>query len=95
MQGQELVRKRFPPGRVAPLDLVTSSPVGLQVRDALRRTKGIADANTDSQSLDGKLVSTEVLLAVDPFARSSMDMIPRIAGGARGRPGGRPRCSAA
>ena len=83
VQGQELVRKRFPPGRVAPLDLVTSSPVALQVRDRLRRTKGIADANTDSQSRDGRLISTEVLLAVDPFARSSMDMIPRIRAAAR------------
>src|SRR4051812_39152592 len=83
VQGQELVRKRFPPGRVAPLDLVTSAPVALQVRDQLRRTKGIADANTDSQSRDGKLISTEVLLSVDPFARSSMDMIPRIRDAAR------------
>jgi RND superfamily putative drug exporter len=77
------VRKRFPPGRVAPLDLVTSAPVALQVRDQLRRTKGIADANTDSQSKDGRLISTEVLLAVDPFARSTMDMIPRIREAAR------------
>ena len=83
VQGQELVRKRFPPGRVAPLDLVTSAPVALQVRDQLRRTKGIADANTDSQSKDGRLISTEVLLAVDPFARSTMDMIPRIREAAR------------
>ena len=78
VQGQELVRKRFPPGRVAPLDLVTSAPASIGVRDELRKTKGIADANTDAQSSDGRLVSTEVLLAVDPFARSSMDMIPRI-----------------
>ena len=56
---------------MAPLDLVTSAPVALQVRDQLRRTKGIADANTDSQSEDGRLISTEVLLAVDPFARST------------------------
>ncbi|WP_084284675.1 MMPL family transporter [Solirubrobacter soli] len=78
VQGQELILKRFPPGRVAPLDLVTSAPVALQVRDQLRITKGIADANTDSQSTDGNLISTEVLLSVDPFKRSTMDMIPRI-----------------
>jgi RND superfamily putative drug exporter len=78
VQGQELILKHFPPGRVAPLDLITSAPVALQVRDELRKTKGIADANTDSQSLDGSLISTEVLLAVDPFKRSTMDMIPRI-----------------
>jgi RND superfamily putative drug exporter len=78
VQGQELILKRFPPGRVAPLDLVTAAPVALEVRDKLRLTKGIADANTDSQSNDGRLISTEVLLDVDPFKRSTMDLIPRL-----------------
>src|SRR3954468_9400254 len=34
VQGQELIRKRYPPGRVAPLDVVASPAVAGQVRDA-------------------------------------------------------------
>ena len=41
VQGQELIRARYdPPGRVAPLDVVTDTEVNIEVRDALRETAG-------------------------------------------------------
>ena len=78
VQGQELIAKRYPPGRAIPLDVVTTSRASLGVRDALRRTKGVAEANTDSQSRDGKLVSTEVMLSIDPLSKTAMESIPRL-----------------
>jgi putative drug exporter of the RND superfamily len=78
VQGQELIRKRYPPGRVAPLDVVVSSEAAIPVRDALAHLKEVSDANTDSQSLDGKLISEQVLLKVDPFSQEAMDAIPRL-----------------
>jgi RND superfamily putative drug exporter len=77
VQGQDLIRKYFPKGRVAPLDVVVSSTRAADVLEGLRDVDGIADANTDSEGA-GNLVSLEVLLSEDPFARSSMDLIPRI-----------------
>jgi putative drug exporter of the RND superfamily len=76
--GQELIRERFPPGRAAPVDVVTSAAAALPVRDALRRVPGVEAANTDSQSKDGDLISSEVLLSVDPFSTRGMDLIPRL-----------------
>jgi RND superfamily putative drug exporter len=78
VQGQELIRKRYPPGRVAPLDIVASPSVAGEVRDALGQAKEISDANLDAQSTDGKLVSEQILLKVDPFSQGAMDSIPRL-----------------
>ncbi|WP_081686301.1 MMPL family transporter [Candidatus Solirubrobacter pratensis] len=86
--GQELIRRRFPAGRVAPLDVLASSEVNIEVRDALRRTPGISSADTDSQSRDGTLVSLEALLDVDPFSKRAMDLIPRLREVARRAAGG-------
>jgi RND superfamily putative drug exporter len=81
--GQELIREHFPPGRAAPVDVVTSAGAALPVRDALRQVKGVADANTDSQSKDGTLISSQALLSVDPFSTRGMDLIPRLREAAR------------
>jgi RND superfamily putative drug exporter len=78
VQGQELIRARYIPGRVAPLDVVVASEAAETVRDTLRETKGIAESNMDSQSEDGNLILLEVLLDVDPFSQEAMDMIPRL-----------------
>jgi RND superfamily putative drug exporter len=78
VQGQQLIRERYPPGRVAPLDVVVSSEVAIPVRDALAHAKEVSDANTDSQSRDGRLISEQVLLKIDPFSRDAMDAIPRL-----------------
>jgi RND superfamily putative drug exporter len=78
VQGQELIRHRYPPGRVAPLDVVASPDAALAVRDVLARRKGIADSNTDSQSRDRRLFSLQVLLNSDPFSQAAMDDIPRL-----------------
>ncbi len=84
VQGQALVRRRFPAGRAAPMDVVTSSAASLPVRDALRRTRWVSDANTDSGTTGGDpLVSLQVLLNVDPFSRRAMDLVPRLRAVAR------------
>src|SRR3954469_21128144 len=78
VQGQELIRHRYPPGRVAPLDVVAAPDAALAVRDALAGTKGIAASNTDSQARDRRLFSLQVLLSRDPFSQAAMDDIPRL-----------------
>jgi putative drug exporter of the RND superfamily len=76
--GQELIREHYSPGRAAPVDIVTSSLAALPVRDAMRRVAQVSDANTDSQSISGSLVTIEALLKVDPFSNQGMDLIPRL-----------------
>jgi RND superfamily putative drug exporter len=78
-QGQALIRERFdPPGRVGPLQVVTDPDAAIGVKDALAKAPGVASSNTDSQSEDGRYVSSEVLLKIDPFSTEAMDLIPRL-----------------
>jgi RND superfamily putative drug exporter len=78
-QGQALIRDRFDqPGRVGPVQVVAESEVALQVKDALAVTPGVAMSNTDSQSDDGRYVSAEVLLDIDPFSSEGLALIPRL-----------------
>lgn len=78
-QGQALIRDRFDPaGRVGPIQVVTDAAVAIQVKDALAVAPGVASSNTDSQSDDGRYVSSEVLLNIDPFSTRAMDLIPRL-----------------
>jgi RND superfamily putative drug exporter len=79
VQGQELIRARFdPPGRVAPLDVVSAPERALEVRDALQQTDGVATADTDAEARDGDLISSEVTLDIDPFSTRAMDMVPKL-----------------
>ena len=78
-QGQALIRDRFdPPGRVGPVQVVTEPDAAIAVKDALSVTPGVASSNTDSQSEDGRYISSEVLLKIDPFSTEAMDLIPRL-----------------
>jgi RND superfamily putative drug exporter len=78
-QGQALIRDRFdPPGRVGPVQVVSEAEVALQVKDALAGAPGVAMSNTDSQSEDGRYISSEVLLKIDPFSTEAMELIPRL-----------------
>src|SRR3954451_9280455 len=76
--GQELIRERYPAGRAAPLDVVTSPAAAIPVRDALAAAPGVSRADLDSLSRDGKLISSQVLLKIDPFGTRAMDLIPRL-----------------
>jgi putative drug exporter of the RND superfamily len=76
--GQELIRERYPAGRAAPLDIVTSAAAAIPVRDALAGAPGVSRADLDSPSRDGRLISSQVLLKIDPFATRAMDLIPRL-----------------
>src|SRR3954471_356775 len=78
VQGQDLIAKRYPAGRVAPLDVVATSNVALQVASGLRHSPLVSDANTDSQSRDGHWISLQVLLKIDPFSRRALDAIPAL-----------------
>jgi RND superfamily putative drug exporter len=80
-QGQALIRDRFdPPGRVGPVQVVADAEVALAVKDALSQAPGVAMSNTDSQSEDGRYMSLEVLLKIDPFSTEAMELIPRLRG---------------
>src|SRR4051794_24463493 len=76
--GQQLIRERYPAGRAAPLDVVTSPAAAIPVRDALAAAPGVSRADLDSLSRDGKLISSQVLLKIDPFGTRAMDLIPRL-----------------
>jgi RND superfamily putative drug exporter len=76
--GQELIRERYPAGRAAPVDVVTSAAAAIPVRDALAAAPGVSRADLDSLSRDQKLISSEALLKIDPFATPAMDLIPRL-----------------
>jgi RND superfamily putative drug exporter len=78
VQGQQLIAERFPPGRVAPVDVVASGVATPLVDEALQRESIVSDSNTDSQALDGNLISLEVLLKIDPFSTRAMDAIPGL-----------------
>ncbi len=91
VQGQDLIAKRFPPGRVAPLDVVVSNNQALAARDRLGENPLVEDSNTDSQSRDGRWISLEVHLKIDPFSRRALDAIPELRAAARppGKAGGK------
>ncbi len=89
VQGQQLIAERFPPGRVAPVDVITTADVAPAVKEAFGREEVVSDSNTDAQSGDAKLISLEVLLKIDPFSTQAMDMIPALRATARNaQPGG-------
>jgi len=83
VQGQQLIAQRFPPGRVAPLDVLVSGAAVGRVHDALATKADITDVNSDSASRDGRLVSLQALLAFDPFSRAALDAIPSLRAAAR------------
>ena len=88
-QGQALIRDRFdPPGRVGPVQVVSDAESAIAVKDALGKAPGVAMSNTDSQSKDGRYISAEVLLKIDPFSTEAMDQIPRLRAVARDAAGG-------
>jgi RND superfamily putative drug exporter len=83
VQGQQLIAERFPPGRVAPVDVLASGAATPPVKEALARESIVSDSNTDAQSLDGNLISLEILLKIDPFSTRAMDAIPALREAAR------------
>ena len=54
VQAQDLIAKRFPPGRVAPVDVVAPNDAVPALTDMFGKQKIVSSANTDSQALDGK-----------------------------------------
>jgi RND superfamily putative drug exporter len=83
VQGQQLIAERFPPGRVAPVDVVSSGGASPAVKDVFQRQAIVSDSNSDAQSVDGDLISLEVLLKIDPFSTRAMDAIPALREAAR------------
>jgi putative drug exporter of the RND superfamily len=90
VQAQDLIAKRYPPGRVAPVDVLISSPAQQAVQVALGEDKNVSRADTDSSSNDGKWVSMQVILNQDPFSRAAMDGIPALRAKLEKAAGGRP-----
>jgi len=79
VRGQEVIREKFPPGRVAPLDVVVRSGAAAdEVLAALRADDRIAEANASSQTDDQQLISLEASLNVDPFSEEAREQIPGI-----------------
>jgi RND superfamily putative drug exporter len=78
VQAQELIAKRYAPGRVAPVDVVLAPEATRDVQLVFSKDKTVDRADTDSASTDGKWVSMQVVLKQDPFSRPAMDAIPAL-----------------
>jgi RND superfamily putative drug exporter len=90
VQAQELIAKRYEPGRVAPLDVVLTPDATRNVQVAFGKDKTIDRADTDSSSVDGKWVSVQAILKQDPFSRPAMDAIPALRARLKRAAGGEP-----
>jgi RND superfamily putative drug exporter len=77
VQGAEVIRESFSPGRVAPLDLVITQDLSTDVLAPLGEVRGVESVSPRSQSQSG-LLSAEVVLDVDPFGREAIDSVPRL-----------------
>ena len=78
VQAQDLIAKRYAPGRVAPADVVFSPEVTREVQLVFSQDKTVDRADTDSSSVDGKWTSMQVIFKRDPFSRPAMDAIPGL-----------------
>jgi RND superfamily putative drug exporter len=82
VQGVDQIRASFPPGRVAPLELVMSQDVSGDVLPLLANLPEIDTANwgAASEPAPGKepLVTGELVLALDPFSQEAADYVPRL-----------------
>jgi RND superfamily putative drug exporter len=77
VEGVEVIRESFSPGRVAPLDLVMTQTLSADVLGPIGELPGVEYVAARSQS-DTGLLSAEVVLELDPFAREAIDFIPRL-----------------
>jgi RND superfamily putative drug exporter len=78
VQGLELIKQEFGPGRAAPMDLVVAVDRSPEVIAALDATRAVKTTTMVSYSGDQKLMLVELELAADPFSDAATDAVPRL-----------------
>jgi len=83
--GQDVIAERFLPGRVAPLQVVTTAASAETVIAALTSGPGtpVQEMYAATRSSDGRLVISEAYLRSDPFSEEAADAVPGIRAAAR------------
>jgi RND superfamily putative drug exporter len=94
VQGEQLIRDRFIPGRAAPLQVVTDRAAGEDVIAALTtgRATQIEEMYLMARSAPGgpDLVLAEAYLAIDPFSDAATATLPGLRAEARAAAAGAP-----
>jgi RND superfamily putative drug exporter len=80
VQGQQIIRAKYPPGQSAPLSVVTTAQASGAMVERLQNTSGIAAAETVSNADDGKLTLLSVVLEDDPFSDRATAFVPELRG---------------
>jgi putative drug exporter of the RND superfamily len=88
VDGLELVKREFGPGRAAPADLVVAGPQAAAVTAALGESPDVARTTQVSLSADQRLLLVDVTLAADPFSDAATDAVPRLRAVVRRAAGG-------
>src|SRR4051794_33690086 len=86
--GQRLIAERYPPGEVAPLDVIVRPTAVLNTVRDLTSNPLIAYADGDSISRDGRWASLQVQLKKDPLSREALDSTPAVRAAVRRAAGG-------
>jgi RND superfamily putative drug exporter len=92
VQGAELIRERFIPGRVAPLQVVTAFDAAPGVIADLTEGAGtvVPEMYLMARSLDGQLALSEAYVRFDPFSDAATAAVPELRRQARAAAGGTP-----
>jgi RND superfamily putative drug exporter len=84
VDGLELVKREFGPGRAAPMNLVVAGSRSAQVIAALDNARDVEETTMVGLSRDQRLILVDVTLAADPFSDRAIDALPRLRGTVRG-----------
>ena len=92
VQGQQLIRDRFIPGRAAPVQVVTAFGASEPVIGALGGglETPVQEAYLTARSIDSRLAVSEAYLRIDPFSDAATASVPELRRAARAAAGGTP-----
>ena len=85
VRGAEVIRDRFVPGRVAPVQVVTGFDAAPEVIAPLTSDAAlpIEQMFLMARSVDGRLALSDAYLGIDPFSDAATDAVPSLRAAAR------------
>lgn len=89
-RGQQVLGEEFGPGTIAPSSVLVRSDAPIpkaaagNVAETLSRTDGVASVGRVQPSKDGRALSVEVTLDVDPYSPAAMALVTDVADAAEG-----------
>jgi RND superfamily putative drug exporter len=92
VEGQQLIRDRFIPGRAAPLQIVTDAEAADEVVAAIGTGTAtpVEEAYVMAGSVDSLLALADAYLRIDPFSDAATESVPELRRTARAAAGGAP-----